>query len=211
MTTSQKDLRYDLTTHNAKTLKSDVPPTEEERIKFSPANKRYSTRKTISEAHKITKLHKHDTTSSYDKFPHYTQPYKLIPTTSTTHSVNNETPNIYPEGATLSNFIHEGRPTTTKLTYVAFPSSISHSTFHECSRGTPCHPQAFLHKHLTKLVVITIYFLHLERKIISQSIFTTRWNTTTESTQKKLIYSTSKKTTTFQVGIQSFNSLTKLT
>ena len=157
------------------------------------------------------KLHKRDTTSSYDEFPRYALPYKLIPRTSTTHPVNNETPNLYSEGATLSNFIHEGRPTTTKLTYVAFPSSISHSTSHECSRGTPCEPQAFLHKHLTKLVVITIYFLHLERKIISQSISTTHWNTTTESTQKKLIYSTSKKTMTFQVGIQSFNSLMKLT
>ena len=167
--------------------------------------------KTILEAHEITKLHKRDTTSSYDEFPRYAQLYKLIPTTSTTHSVNNETPNLYSKGAMLSNFIHEGRPTTTKLTYVAFPSSISHSTFHECLRGTPCQPQAFLHKHLMKLVVITICFLHLERKIISQSIFTTRWNTTMESTQKKLIYSTSKKTTTFQVGIQPFNSLTKST
>ena len=127
--------------------------------------------KTILEAHEITKLHKRDMMSSYNKFPRYAQPYKLIPTTSTTHPVNNETSNLYSEGATLSNFIHEGRPTTTKLTYVALPSSISHSTFHECSRGTPYQPQASLHKHLTKLVVITLYFLHLERKIISQSIF----------------------------------------
>ena len=163
------------------------------------------------EAHEITKLHKRDMTSSYDEFPRYAQPYMFIPTTSTTHPVNNETSNLYSERATLSNFIHEGRPTTTKLTYVTLPSSNSHSTFHECSRGTPYHPQASLHKHLTKLVVITLYFIHLERKIISQSIFTTRWNTTTESTQKKLIYSTSKKTTTFQVGIQCFNSLKKST
>ena len=84
----------------------------------------------------------------------------------------------------MSNFIHEGRPTTTKLTYIALPSSISHSTFHECSRGTPYQPQASLHKYLTKLVVITLYFLHLERKIISQSIFTTCWNTTSESTEE---------------------------
>ena len=145
--------------------------------------------KTILEVHKITKLHKRDTTSSYDEFPRYAQPYKLIPTTSTNHSVNNEIPNLYSKGAMLSNFIHEGRPTTTKLTYVALPSSISHSTFHECSRGTPCQPQASLHKHLTKLVVITSYSLHLERKITSLSTSTTHWNTTTEFTQKKSIYS----------------------
>ena len=212
MTTSQKDLRYDPTTHDAETYVQDQRFTHgiTTHHVFNGIQA-LQHEKTILEAHEITKLHKRDTTSSYDKFSRYAQPYKLIPTTSTTHPVTNETPNLYSEGATLSNFIHEGRPTTTKLTYVAFPSSISHSTFHECLRGTPCQPQAFLHKHLTKLVVITIYFLHLERKIISQSIFTTRWNTTTESTQKKLIYSTSKKTTTFQVGIQSFNSLTKST
>ena len=157
------------------------------------------------------KLHKHDTTSSYDEFPRYAQPYKLIPTTSTTHPVKNETPYLYSEGATLSNFIHDGRPTTTKLTYVALPSSISHSTFHECSRGTPCQPQASLHKHLTKLVVITSYSLHLERRITSLSTSTTRWNTTMEFTQKKSIYSSSKQPTTSQVGIHSSTSLTKST
>ena len=167
--------------------------------------------KTILEAHKITKLHKRDTTSSYDEFPRYAQPYKLIPSTSTNHAVNNETPNLYYEGATLSNFIHEGRPTTTKLTYIALPSSISHSTFHECSRGTPCQPQAFLHKHLMKLVVITSYSLHLERKITSLSTSTTRWNTTTVFTQKKSIYSNSKQPTTSQVGIHSSTFLTKST
>ena len=150
-------------------------------------------------------------TSSYDEFPRYAQPYKLIPTTSTNHPVHNETPNLYSEGATLSNFIHEGRPTTTELTYVALPSSISHSTFHECSRGTPCQPQASLHKHLTKLVVITSYSLHLERKITSLLTSTTRWNTTTEFTPKKSIYSNSKQPTTSQVGIHSFTSLTKST
>ena len=152
--------------------------------------------KTILEAHEITKLHKRDTTSSYDNFPRYAQPYKLIPTTPTTHPVNNKTPNLYSEGATLSNFINEGRPTTTKLTYIALPSSISHSTFQECSRGTPCQPQASLHNHLTKLVVITSYSLHLEGKITSLLTSTTRWNTTTEFTQKKSIYSNSKQPTT---------------
>ena len=90
------------------------------------------------EANEVTKLHKRDTTSSYDEFLRYAQSYKLILTTSTTHLVNNETPNLYSEGATLSNLIHEGRPTTTKLTSVALPSSINHSTFCECSKGILC-------------------------------------------------------------------------
>ena len=45
---------------------------------------------------------------------------------------------LYSKGATLSKFIHEGKPTTTKPTFVALPYLTSYSTFHECSRGTPC-------------------------------------------------------------------------
>ena len=157
------------------------------------------------------KLHKRDTTSSYDEFSRYAQSYKLIHTTPTTHPVNNEIPNLCSEGATLSNFIYELRPTTTKLTNVALPSSISHSNFHECSRGTPCQPQASLPKHMTKLVVITSYSIHLERKITSLSTSTTRCNTTMEFTQKKSIYSNSKQPTSSQVGIHSSTSLTKST
>ena len=163
------------------------------------------------EAREVTKLLRHDTTSSNDDFTSYGQSIKLIPTTSTTHQVKNETLDSYPEGATLSKFIHEGRPTTTKPTFVALPNLTSHSTFHECSRGTSCQPQASIHKHLTKPVVIISYSIHLERKITSLSTSTTRWNTTTESTQKKSIYSKSKKPTTFQVGIHSSSSLTKST
>ena len=37
------------------------------------------------------------------------------------------------------------------------------------------------------------------------------WKTERESTPKKLVYSTSKSGTTFQVGIQSSNSLIKMT
>ena len=153
----------------------------------------------------------HDMSTSNNELSRYTHSFKLIPSTSMTHSVNNETPDLNSKGVTLSKFIHEGRPTTTKPTYVALPSSTSHSTFHECSRGTPCHPQASLHNHLTKPVVIISYSIHLERKITSLSTSTTCWNTTTESTQKKSIYSNSKKLTTFQVGIQSSSSLTKST
>ena len=163
------------------------------------------------EAREVTKLLQRDTTSSNDDFTSYRQSIKLIPTTSTANPVNNETPDLYPEGATLSKFIYEGRPTTTKPTFVALPNLTSHSTFHECSRGTPCQPQASLHKHLRKPVVIISYFIRLERKITLLSTSTTRWNTTTESTQKKSIYSNSKKPTTFQVGIHSFSSLTKST
>ena len=159
----------------------------------------------------VTKLLRRDTTSSNDDFTSYGRSIKLIPTTSTTHPVKSETPDSFPEGATLSKFIHEGRPTTTKPTFVALPNLTSHSTFHECSRGTPCQPQASLHKHVTKPVVIISYSIHLERKITSLSTSTTRWNITTESTQKKSIYSNSKKPTTFQVGIHSSSSLNKLT
>ena len=163
------------------------------------------------EVRKVMKLLRLDTTSSNDDFTSYRQSIKLIPTTSTTYPVKNKTPDSYPEGATLSKFINGGRPTTTQPTFVGLPNLTSHSTFHECTRGIFYQPQYSLHGHLTKLGAITPYFLHLERRIISPSIFIIRWNTTTESTPTKLIYSTSKKTTTFQVGIQSSNSLTKLT
>ena len=125
--------------------------------------------------------------------------------------VNNETLDFYIEGATLSKFIYEGRRTTTKPTFVALPSLTSHSTFYECSRGTPCQPQDSPHRHLTKLVVIISYSIRLERRITLLSTFITRWNTTTESTQEKLIYYNSNNSTTFQVGIPSSSSLTKST
>ena len=147
--------------------------------------------------------------SSYDEFLRYVQPYKLIPTTSTTHPVNNETPNLYTEGATLSIFIHEGRPTTTKLAVVDLPSSIDHSTFHECSKGILCLAPTFFHNRLTRPVVIISYSLRLGRKNTLPSTSTTLWKTKRESTPKRSIYSTSKSCTTFQVGIQSFNSLIK--
>ena len=157
------------------------------------------------------KLLRRDTTSSKDDLPSYAQSIKLISTTSTLHQGNNETPDLYLEGATLSKYIYEGRPTTTKPTFVALPYLTSYSTFHECSRGTPCQPQASLHRHLTKPVVIISYSICLERKITLLSTSITRWNTTMESTQKKLIYSKSKNPMTFQVGIHSSSSLTKLT
>ena len=159
----------------------------------------------------MTKLHKRDTTSSYDEFLRYSQPYKLIPTTSTTHPVNNETPNLYFEGAKLSILIHEGRPTTTKLTLVDLPSSIDHSTFHECTKGILCLALTSHQIPLTRQVVIISYSLHLGRKNTLLSTFTIRWMTEKESTPKRLIYSPSKSGTTFQVGIQSSNSLIKST
>ena len=144
------------------------------------------------EAHKVTKLLRRDLTSSNDDFPSYAQSIKLISTTSTTHLVNNETPDLYPEGGTLSKLSYEGRLTTMKPTFVALPYLTSYSTFHECSRGTPCQPQASLHRHLTKLVVIILYSIRLERKITLLSTFITFWNTTMESTQKKSTYSKSR-------------------
>ena len=71
----------------------------------------------------------------------------------------------YHEGATLSKFIHEGRPTTTKPTFVALPSLTSHSTFYECSRGILCQPPDSPHSPLMRLGVIFSYSLRLERKI----------------------------------------------
>ena len=144
-------------------------------------------------------------------FSIYAQSIKLISTRGTSHVVNNQTLDLYCEGATLSKFIHEGRPTTTKPTFVALPSLTTHSTFYECSRGIPCQPQDSPHRHMTRLVVIISYSLHLERKITLPSTFITHWNITTESTQKKLIYSTSRNSMTFQVGIPSSIFLIKLT
>ena len=165
----------------------------------------------ILEVDEVTKLHKCDTTSSYEEFLRYTHPYDFILPTSTTYSVHNETPKAYSEQTTLSIFIHEGRPTTTKLTLVDLPSSIDNSTCYECSKGIPFLLLTSHHKPLTKQVVIFLYPLHLGRKIASPSTYPIRWKKERESTPKKSIYSTSKHTTTFQVGIQSSNSLTKST
>ena len=89
---------------------------------------------------------------------------------STPHSVHNETLDLYTEGATLYKFIHEGRPTTTKLTFIALPSLTSHSTFYESSRGRLSQPQDSPHSPLTRLGVIISYSLHLVRKITLPSI-----------------------------------------
>ena len=119
------------------------------------------------EVHKVAKLHYRDPTCSNDEFSSYVQSIKLISTRSTTHPVNNETLDSYSEGATLSKFIHEGIPTTTKPTFVALPSLTSHSTFYECSRIILCKLQESPHSRLTRLGVIISYSLHLERKITS--------------------------------------------
>ena len=126
--------------------------------------------KSTLEARKVMKLHYRDSTSSNDEFSSYSQPIKLIFTTSTTHPVNNETLDLYSGGATRSKFIHEGIPTTTKPTFVALPSLTSHSTFYECSRGILCKPQDSPHSPLTRLGVIISYSLRLERKITLPSI-----------------------------------------
>ena len=117
------------------------------------------------EARKVTKLHYRDSTPSNDEFSSYAQSIKLIFTTSTTQPGNNETLDLYSEEATLSKFIHEGSPTTTKPTFVALPSLTSHSTFYECSRGILCQPQDSPHSPLMRLGVIISYSLRLERKI----------------------------------------------
>ena len=118
----------------------------------------------------VTKLHYRDSTSSNDEFSIYAQSIKLISTRSTSHPVHNESLDLYPEEATLTKFIHEGRPTTTKRTFVALPFLTSHSTFYECSRGILCRPQDSPHSPLTRLGVIISYSLRLERKITLPSI-----------------------------------------
>ena len=125
--------------------------------------------------------------------------------------MNNVTPNLYSEGATLSIFIHEGRPTTTKLTLVDLPSSIDHSTSHKCLKGILCLAPTFHQSPLTRPVVIILYSLRLGRKSTLPSTSTIRWKTERETTPKRLIYSTLRSGTTFQVGIQSSNSLIKST
>ena len=157
------------------------------------------------------KLHYCDLSSSNDEFSSYAQSIRLISTRPTTHPVNNETLDLYSEGATLSKFIHEGRPTTTKPTFIALPHLTSHSSFYKCSRGILCQPQQSHHSPSTKLGVTIPYSIRLERRITSPSTYIIHWNITTESTQKKLIYSSSRKTMTFQVGILSSNSLIKST
>ena len=78
--------------------------------------------------------------------------------------VTNGTLELYSEGAMLSKFINEGKPTTTKLTFVALPSLTSHSTFYECSRGILCQPQDSPHSPLTRLAVIMSYSLCLKER-----------------------------------------------
>ena len=149
------------------------------------------------------KLHYRDLTCSNDEFSSYSQSIKLIFTRATTPLRNNESLDLHTEGATRSKFIHEGRPPTTKPTFVALPSLTSHSTSYECSRGIPYQPLDSPHRQLMRLGVIISYSLRLERKITLPLTFITRWNITMESTTKKLIYSTSRNSTTFQVGILS--------
>ena len=163
------------------------------------------------EAHKVMKLHYRDLTSSNDEFSSYAQSIKPISTRSTTHPANNETLDLCSKGATLSKFIHKGRPTTMKPTFVALPSLTSHSTFYKCSRGIPCQPQDSPHRPLTKLGVIISYSIRLERRITSPSTYIIHWNITTESTPRKLIYLTSRNSMTFQVGIPSSIFHIKLT
>ena len=98
-------------------------------------------KKATLEAREVTKLHYRDLTSTNDEFSTYAQSIKLISTSATTHPGHNETLDLYSQGAMLSKLIHEGRPTTTKPTFVALPSLTSHSTFYECLRGILCEPQ----------------------------------------------------------------------
>ena len=96
----------------------------------------------------------------------------MIRTINQTHILNSndptsehETLDLYTERATLYKFIHEGRLSTTKPTFVALLSLTSHSTFYKCLRSILCKPQESPIRPLTRLGVIISYSLHLERKI----------------------------------------------
>ena len=75
------------------------------------------------EASEVTKLLRRDTTPSNDEFPSYVQSISLILPRAMTHSVDNETLDLYRVGATLYKFNNEGRPTTTKQLSLLFQSS----------------------------------------------------------------------------------------
>ena len=149
--------------------------------------------------------------SSNDEVSNYAQSIKLIFTTATTQFVNNKTLDLYSEGATLSKFIYEGRPTTTKPTFIALPSLTSHSTFYECSRSILCKPQDSPHSPLTRLGVIISYSLHLERKITLPSIQESFHPTFTPSQVTKqygaYMASPAKKTITAIIAVKSDKSL----
>ena len=163
------------------------------------------------EAREVTKLHYRVSTSSNDEFSSYAQSIKLISTTSSTHLGKNDTLDLYSEGATLSKFIHEGRPTTTKPTFVALPSLTSHSTFYECSRSILCKPQDSPHSHLTRLSVIISYSVRLERKITLPSIQESFRPTFTLSQATKqydaYMVSPAKKTTSVIIEVEIDKSL----
>ena len=80
------------------------------------------------EVREVTKLHYCDLTSSKDEFSSYAQSIKLISTPSTTHALTNDTLDIYSEETTLSKFIHEGRPSTTKRLSLLFHLSPASNT-----------------------------------------------------------------------------------
>ena len=125
--------------------------------------------KSTLEVRKVTKLLRCDTTSSNNYYTSYGRSMILISTRATPHPVNNKSLDLCSEGATLSKFMDEGRPTTTKQTFVALLSLTSHSTFYECSRSILCQPQHPPYTPSTRLSVIISYSLHLERKITSPS------------------------------------------
>ena len=158
--------------------------------------------KAILEVREVTKLHYRDSTSSNDEFSSYAQSIKLIFTTTTTQLVQNESLDFYLEGATLYKFIHKGRPTTTKPTFVALPSLTSHSTFYECSRSILYQPQHLPHSPLTRLGVTISYSLHLERKITSPltSIISPYVYSKPSDTAIRSLYGIPTKKTTSAIG-----------
>ena len=156
------EVHYDLRPYKAETFKTNVPSGKKNESSFhcysrDASRDIYLHETSTLEAHNITKQHKRDLTYSNDKFSSYAQSIKLISKRATTQLVNNVNLDLYSEGATLSKFINEGRPTTTKPTFIAHPSLTSHSTLYECSRSILCKPQDSSHSPSIRLGVIISY------------------------------------------------------
>ena len=111
-----EELRYNPTTYETETFKTSYGRRTNQ--VFIRTHALYHEKATL-ETREVTKLHYRDSTSSNDEFSSYAKSIKLMFTRSTAHLVTNETLDLYYEGTTLSKFIHEGRPTTTKPTFVS--------------------------------------------------------------------------------------------
>ena len=122
-----------------------------------------------------------------------------------------QTLDLYLEGAMLSKFIHERRPTTTKPTFVALPSLTSHSTFYECSRSILCKPQDSPHSPFDETGCDYFLFptpgkkdhITIDPGILSSYVYTEP----SDETIRRLYGAPAKKTTTALIKVKIDKSL----